>query len=117
MRADLAHLFGTSLDDVLDGRVGVRHALQLLEHAPDYEDSLIREKAVGSRELAHWTVTTSAVTHLSDLMAALLAGLSKKPAEQLRFKRPTADVPPKPRLFAATIADFNVDRFMGKFSN
>lgn len=117
VRADLAHLYGVNLDDVLDGRVGSRHALMLLGQSPAYAASMIRDEIVGA-EAARWDVTTSAVVHLSDLFAEFLGGLAKQPADAYKFPRPGAKTASEeePVLFAPTIAEFDVGGFMSKFA-
>lgn len=118
MRADLARLFHVDLDDVLSGRVGVRHALMLLGRSRQYPDSLMREHDLGP-ELARWDKTTDAIAHMTDLMASLIVGMpgSKAKFNDIRFQRPKLPGSEDSTLFAPTIADFDVGRFMRIINN
>lgn len=118
LTADLAQFYNMSLDDVWAGRVPVSRALVLVEHL--MLTPLSRCRAIrfgGDPGWIGWDHTTEAIASLVDTVVAVAAG--KKYTDALRYGRPSGVKQanaPETELFAPSIADFGVAKFMGEIN-
>lgn len=113
VRYALARLH-VDLDDVWAGRVTHRHAIHLLGRSIEEPGNTFRREELGD-ELGGWDTTTAEIAHLSDLLAALLAGLSGKSMNLYRRKRVDKRTQ-NPAPVAPTIAEFDLGRFMAQIN-
>lgn len=111
MRADLAQFYsGLNYDDVWTGRVSAYHVIILTEQLLLNPHSRVFALRGGNADLQGWDVATVVAARAHNLLAGLIAGLSKGvDLESLLITYPTAEVaaPPTPM----TLAEFSVSGF------
>ncbi|MFD5864354.1 hypothetical protein ACFWGP_05345 [Agromyces sp. NPDC127015] len=115
LTADLDQFHGIRVDDVWAGRVSARHVLTLAGQLLRNPQSRFRADRLGDDRWIGWTLESSALAGIHDVLLGIGYALAQKqmPADAF-FKRPTTPFveQAEPNLFAPTIAEFNIGSFM-----
>ncbi|WP_243063184.1 hypothetical protein [Humibacter sp. RRB41] len=104
LRADLQEFYGINIDDVWNGRITVRHVLELVPQLGSIPHSRMRAEEIGF-DFFGWGRTEVVLANLFDRLTYLLSG--EDLTDESRYPRPSEDEPEQ----AATVAEFDVDRF------